>query len=319
VDGGGKPLGIIVISFGLLAILTHPVAIILLGGICCILLAYLKDIRQRKLVIYLISLPILYVIFKIFFVGPEQSENKIVLDLFNNLNGLNGNNPLIYFFMHHISHFSFQYLPWLFLTLLFITFLIIQRQYRILIIITLLVVVVFTVHGIIMRKGESGLVLEKALLPIGFAVLMAIPFVWKPTSNKRNVLLLMVFIPLVFMKFREIGKQNNTYKKRLQYLSSINMISTSDKIIIPQTGVNMDIVKISWNTGIETLLYSVANFNKTQTVFILPKFQKPEETWFTDSTLFLGPQFSPTIYNAEINEKLFKIKGFCYEYYQEKF
>lgn len=300
-----RKMAVFAIIFSILALLSHPIALLMLGGAWLMLMIGAKNHKLRKQLLLFAILPALYVVFRLIIGNSQQSENSAMLDILSNFSMLNGDNPVIYFFVHHIFDFSKLYLPLILYLLVLLVLLIIEKKYFIALFVPLFALLLLAANAVMMRDGESGLVVEKGLLPLGFAVMIALPFVWKTKLKHRNLVLLLAMLVFGFMKFRHLGMQNGVYQKRLDYLLALNKNAGADKLLVHEKDVDMKTINIPWNTGIESLLYSLATNGKAQTVFIVKSGQLPEQWWHTDSTIFLGPHYNPVYTYPELNDRIF--------------
>jgi len=290
-----------------ISLLAHPIALLMLGGGWIALVINAKNRLVRKQLLVFAVLPVLYLAFRILVGGSDQSENSAMLDILANLSQLNGDNPAIYFFVHHIIDFSKLYLPLVLYSVVVVSLLVYDKKYLAAVLVPIFGFVLLAANAIMMRDGESGLVVEKGLLPLSFAAMLAIPFLWKSKSKNRHLILLGAMMIFGFMKFRHMGMQNGVYQKRLDYLLALNHQAGADKLLVNQADVDMKTVIIPWNTGVESLLYSIATNGIPQTVFLIKQDQTPETWWYTDSTIFLGPQYNPVYTLGELNEGIFML------------
>jgi len=251
-------------------------------------------------------------------ISSNEGQNYIRLvssiDSLSNVKEL----PLLQFIIMHSWKYTTLYLCAEVLLLITIVSQILRKEY-LLSMFTMGVILVFTLTSSLMSlEGESGIVLEKSLIPIGFFV--AHSFVTE--LNKRNIvdnwLILVSILLIISIKTRDIAiNGSKKYQKRIAYIHNcVDELQKQpgNKFIVKPNQIDRNKIKITWAFSQETLIYSALKENlDIKTIYV-----NTDSNLFdlSDSTYFLGPKYNPVIKTRELNKYYFPILGH-YEYYND--
>jgi hypothetical protein len=283
-------------GISLFALVTHPVSALIMSLLGMYLLHRAYISKQK------IALPVVYLTAMLGFVGFSYVFARDAISDAQAPVAPEQGNMAWHFFQHHILDYSTHYLALVIVFAGIAAYLIFRGQWKLLVVLMMAGSGIAALNLFVYENGESALVLEKGWLPLGLMVMAVLPFVFSIRKARLMTVMLAVACVAAFLRFQDIGKMSATYTNRLEYLSSVAR-DNGNKVIALPGQLDMGRVLIPWNTGIETLLYSMSKGEQPATLFIASA--PVPDYWLTDSTLFLGQAFDPVFHISELNPALF--------------
>ena len=307
---------IITILIILLCYYTHPVCFFLIVFILGYKIIEQKD---RKLSLSLIALSLVLFVGKALLTSETAGggrEYKQLLNLMHNI-------PLFFqlfpikFLINHSWQYSTIYLLADIMILLSLLHYFITKNYLKSLWILMSILVFLLVNGTVYAKGESGIILEKSLIPCGFfAYLSFIHDVF--FKIKFNKYLLIIFILcILLLRFRDISKTAKTHLLRsnelLSFCEKSQQLNTQ-KLIIHSSEKSRKYIHITWAMPYETLLISsLSNPEEAITCIDIGDFQL-QNTDLGNQYIFLHPKFSLGISDTRnLNSAYFNLKPCKYK------
>lgn len=303
--------------FLIIALLCHPFAavIICLLAVQAMLVSAQPFKRTLRPLMVFLVIPVAYLIAKRLSgaSSDDQSESGLMQKGLEQLGqSFDAANPVWHFFTHHINHYTTFYLPYITLLVGFVAYMIFLKKWLTAIVVVGGTILIILISAAVYADGESGMVLEKGILPIGIILLAALPALPAVGSKKGFSIALLGFLLISAVRYRDIGMLSAHYTKRHVYLSQLSTSAGSEKVIVWTENADMALIQIQWAIGIETLLYHAAVQNSSRTVFVCHK-NDYQKAWTEQSDLFLGPQFDPEWKASELNDRFFTLPDKPYQ------
>ena len=172
------------------------------------------------------------------------------------------------------------------------------------------------VNNVIYAGGDSGIVMEKSFVPLGFFVGIPIGYDIVGRYKFNTWLLLVLLFTLLFLRIRDISKTSKTYTQRIEYVKRVCEFANQQggqKFIIKRQYVNTAHIKVDWAFSLESLLISSLNGpESSNTIYITGAMESDTAGLHPDT--FLHPPFAekpPQV--SDLNPAYFKIAPSTYQ------
>lgn len=252
--------------------------------------------------------------------APEGREYAQILNFSESLVNI-FELPAIVYLKGHSGTFTMIYVYFEIILLSLSLFYIYSKNYLKLSLMWIFTISYTVVNAILHSKGDSGIVLEKSFIPLGFFV--ALPFASDllPKLKINSYLILSLFVIILFLRIRDISLRAKVQRERLAYISSVCNYARNlkgQKFFFKQENLNHDKILINWAFGMESLLMSsLESPDSSITIFLLKDFTTVKD--FSPEKIYLCP-FYPVLWNvSELNHNYFRFSpGALYKTLPEK-
>lgn len=221
----------------------------------------------------------------------------------------------IQFLINHSGKYSMIYIyVEVVLFILLLTYFYTKQFLKAAFIVATILLFIYT-NSIIYANGESGMVIEKSFIPLGFFV--AIPFINDVLLkiNLNRYILAFALLLLLFFRIRDIGKTSKTYTQRLHYIERVCDYTKQfpeRKFVIESKNIDNERIKVNWAFSIETLLFSsLDDPNEARTIYITEDINSLNVD-LQNNDLLLEPAFGRGINANELDKRYFNIPDCSY-------
>lgn len=285
---------------------SHPTTVFLIGFSSIYL--WIEGIENRKRLWIPLFFTIALFSFKLLFFnesGPESSEYSNAKNFIQYLPDFFTLQPTEQLFIHSGQQ-STKYLIWTIIFFTSILSLILKKKWMQLLLMIFSIFLFLAVTNAVYHKGESGLVLEKSIIPLAFFV--SIPFVYITMTyfKQCNWVLFILLSFMFFTKYRDIGITVKRYKTKNNHyinLSEYSKLNGNSKFMIDNDLRLKTSIRVPWAVPIESIMVSTLN-GKTITLSV--------DNDCSDENDFHGPSFIGCVPITTLNSKYFKLKEESY-------
>ena len=219
------------------------------------------------------------------------------------------------FLVNHTFFDSNRYLPWLFIMVITLGILLFRKKYGKATVMLAGTGCFLFISNMIYKNGESGIMMEKALVPL--SIFVGVPLMTDVLTDRfsRSYWILGLLVVIVFIRMRDISKASRSYTQRLGYIERVIAFTQQKgdcKFVIERRNISGKHIRVSWAFAMETLLYSsLQSPDSARTIYVVDDL-KTLNANLGNQDLFMAVPFYRDKRSSSLDHSYFQLSNTPY-------